>query len=135
MGQYVMIKHYRGAPAGTIDVPLSEWSTEEFEAHVAFMRAFADRLAASGELVDQHALAPDGMWVKFDVEGKPPAVNEAFADSKDLVAGWMTIDVDSPERALALASELSSAPGPGGQPIGEWLELRPVLADADVTPD
>lgn len=39
----------------------------------------------------------------------------------------MVIDVDSYERALELAGELSAAPGAGGKPIHEWLELRPFL--------
>ena len=39
----------------------------------------------------------------------------------------MVIDVDSYERAVELAGELSAAPGAGGEPVGEWLELRPFL--------
>lgn len=50
-----------------------------------------------------------------------------FAETKDLIAGWMVIEVDSHERALELAGELSAAPGAGGRPINEWLELRPFL--------
>jgi hypothetical protein len=46
-----------------------------------------------------------------------------------LIAGWMVIDVDSYERAIELAGELSAAPGPGGEPIHEWLEVRPFLAE------
>jgi hypothetical protein len=42
----------------------------------------------------------------------------------------MVIDVDTYERALALAGELSAAPGAGGEPIHEWLELRPFLGAA-----
>ncbi len=37
----------------------------------------------------------------------------------------MVIDVETYERALELAGELSAAPGAGGKPIHEWLELRP----------
>ena len=37
----------------------------------------------------------------------------------------MIIDVDSHARAVELAGELSAAPGKGGKPIHEWLELRP----------
>ena len=51
-----------------------------------------------------------------------------FAETKDLIAGWMVIDVDSYERAIELAGELSAAPGAGGQPIHEWLEVRPFMA-------
>ena len=41
----------------------------------------------------------------------------------------MVIDVDSYERALELAGELSAAPGAGGEPIHEWLELRPFMTE------
>ena len=50
-----------------------------------------------------------------------------FAETKDLIAGWMIIDVDDEARAIELAGELSAAPGPGGEPINEWLEVRPFL--------
>ena len=43
-------------------------------------------------------------------------------------SSWMVIDVDSYERAIELAGELSAAPGAGGKPIHEWLEVRPFLA-------
>lgn len=39
----------------------------------------------------------------------------------------MVIDVDTYERAVELAGELSAAPGAGGRAIHEWLELRPFL--------
>lgn len=39
----------------------------------------------------------------------------------------MIIDVESNERAVELAGELSAAPGAGGKPIREWLEVRPFL--------
>jgi len=40
----------------------------------------------------------------------------------------MVIDVDTYERALALAGELSAALGAGGKPIHEWLEVHPFLS-------
>jgi hypothetical protein len=42
----------------------------------------------------------------------------------------MVIDVETQQRALELAGELSAAPGAGGKPIHEWLEVRPFLADS-----
>ncbi len=54
-------------------------------------------------------------------------VDGPFAETKDLIAGWMVIDVDSYERALELAAGLSAAPGANGEPIHEWLELRPFM--------
>ena len=60
---------------------------------------------------------------RFDAEPEPGQV----AETKDLIAGWMIIDVDSEDRAIELAGELSAAPGAGGKPIHEWLEVRPFL--------
>ena len=94
MAKYLLLKHYRGAPAPVNDVPMYQCTPDEVDAHVRYMNDFADRLESTGEFVD----------------------------------GWMVIDVDSYERAIELAGELSAAPGAGGKPIHEWLEVRPFLA-------
>ncbi|KUI05238.1 YciI family protein [Mycobacterium neumannii] len=127
MAKYLLLKHYRGAPASVNDVPMDRWTPEEIEAHIRYMNDFAARLEDTGEFVTHAALAPEGAWVRSDGEGKPPVVDGPFAETKDLVAGWMVIDVDSYERAVELAGELSAAPGAGGRPIHEWLEVRPFL--------
>jgi hypothetical protein len=127
MAKYLLLKHYRGAPTPENDVPMERWTPEEFSAHVQYMRDFATKLERTGEFVDEHALAPEGEWVRYGGEGRPPVTDGPFAETKDLIAGWMVIDVDTYERALELAAELSAAPGAGGKPIHEWLELRPFL--------
>jgi hypothetical protein len=127
MAKYLMLKHYRGAPDAVNDVPMDQWTPDEVEAHIAYMNDFAARLEGTGEFVDGQALAPRGMWVRYDGENKPPVTDGPFAETKDLIAGWMVIDVDSEARAIELAGELSAAPGAGGAPIHEWLELRPFL--------
>jgi hypothetical protein len=125
MAKYLLLKHYRGAPAAVNDVPMDQWAPEEVTAHIQYMNDFADRLKETGEFVDGQALSPGGTWVRYDGEGRPPVTDGPFAETKDLIAGWMVIDVDSYERAIELAGELSAAPGAGGKPIHEWLELRP----------
>jgi len=129
MAKYLLLKHYRGAPDPRNNVSMDQWTPDEISDHIQFMRDFADRLEATGELVDEQALSPDGAWVRYDGEGRPPVTDGPFAETKDLIAGWMVIDVDSYERALELAGELSAAPGAGGEPIHEWLELRPFMAE------
>ncbi len=129
MAKYLLLKHYRGGPTPLVGTPMDQWTAEEVSAHVGFMQDLADRLEASGELVDAQALSPQGSFVRFDGEGKPPVTDGPFAETKDLIAGWMAIDVDTYERALEVAAELSSAPGPGGEPLCEWLELRPFLTE------
>jgi hypothetical protein len=129
MAKYLLLKHYRGAPAPEHNVPMDQWTPEEFDAHVAFMHDFAARLETTGEFVDGQALSPDGMWVRSDGEGRPPVTDGPFAETKDLIAGWMIIDVDTEARAIELAGQLSAAPGAGGKPIHEWLEVRPFMAE------
>ena len=133
MAKYLMLKHYRGAPASVNDVPMEDWTPDEIAAHVQYMNDFAARLEASGEFVDGQALAFEGAWVRYDGEGRPPVTDGPFAETKDLIAGWMIIDVDGWDRAVELAGELSAAPGAGGRPIHEWLELRPFLGAAPTT--
>jgi hypothetical protein len=128
--KYLLLKHYRGAPAPVNDVPMDRWTPEEVDAHMQFMRDFADRLEGTGELVDGQALAPEGAFVRYDGEGRPPVTDGPFAETKDLIAGWFVIDVESWDRAVQLAGELSAAPGAGGEPIHEWLEVRPFLTDS-----
>jgi len=128
MAKYLLLKHYRGAPAAVNDVPMDQWTPEEISAHVRYMDDFAARLEGTGEFVDSQALSPEGTFVRYDGEGRPPVTDGPFAETKDLIAGWMVIDVESYERALELAGELSAAPGQGGKPIHEWLEVRPFLA-------
>ncbi len=127
MAKYLLLKHYRGAPAAENDIPMDQWSPDEIQDHIQYMNDFAGRLEGTGEYVDGQALSPEGMWVQYGGEGKPPVTDGPFAETKDLIAGWMIIDVDTQERAIELAGELSAAPGAGGRPIHEWLEVRPFL--------
>ena len=129
MAKYLFLKHYRGAPASVNDVPMDQWTPAEIEAHIQYMKDFAARLEGSGEYVDSQALAPEGAWVRYGGDGKPPVTDGPFAETKDLIAGWMIIDVDTEARAIELAGQLSAAPGAGGKPIHEWLEVRPFMAE------
>jgi hypothetical protein len=127
--KYLRLKHYRGAPAPAGEAtPMDHWTPEEVDAHVQYMVDFAKRLEETGEFVGELALSPDGAFVRSDGEGRPPVTDGPFAETKDLIAGWMIIDVESWDRAVELAGELSAAPGAGGRPIQEWLEVRPFLA-------
>jgi hypothetical protein len=127
MAKYLLLKHYRGAPESVNNVPMDQWTPEEVDAHMQFMKDFFVRIEANGEFVEEKALTPGGTWVRFDGEGRPPVTDGPFAETKDLIAGWCVIDVDSYERAIELAGELSAAPGAGGKPIHEWLEVRPFM--------
>ncbi len=134
--KYLLLKHYRApdGPAPVTDLPpMDRWTPEEVDAHISYMRDFAARLKGTGEYVYEQALTPDGAFVRSTGDGRAPVVDGPFAETKDLIAGWMIIDVESWDRAVELAGELSAAPGPGGEPIHEWLEVRPCLTSAPPT--
>jgi hypothetical protein len=38
------------------------------------------------------------------------------------------IDVESHERAVEIAAYVSSEPGPGGEPLYEWIDVREVMS-------
>src|ERR1700709_956883 len=124
MAKYLLLKHYRGAPESVNSAPMDQWTPQEVDDHVQYMNDFATRPEGTGEYVDSQALSSEGTFVRYDGPGRPPVTDGPFAETKDLIAGWMVIDVDTYERALALAGELSAAPGAGGKPIPERLPIR-----------
>ncbi|TCK26706.1 YciI family protein [Pseudonocardia endophytica] len=127
--KYLLLKHYRGGPTPVTDCgPMDRWTPGEVDAHITYMLDFNERLQRTGEFVDAQGLSPDGTFVRFDGEGRPPVTDGPFAETKDLIAGWVIIDVESWDRAVELAGELSAAPGAGGEPIHEWLEVRPFMS-------
>ncbi|WP_137119730.1 YciI family protein [Segeticoccus rhizosphaerae] len=134
MTKYLLLKHYRGGPKPmpNSEAPMEDWTPQEISDHLAFMNHVADVLRERGEYVEGQALSPEGAFVRFDGEGKPPVTDGPFAETKDLIAGWMVIDVDSVERAHEAAAFLSSAPGKGGKPLQEWIEVRPFMTEPPV---
>jgi hypothetical protein len=129
--KYLLLKHYRGGPTPAVDyAPMDQWTPQEVDAHLQYMNDFAARLQERGEYVDSQALSSEGAFVRSDGEGRAPVTDGPFAETKDLIAGWMIIDVESWDRAVELAGELSAAPGPGGEPLHEWLEVRPFLTES-----
>jgi hypothetical protein len=128
MAKYLLLKHYRGGPDPVVDVdPMDRWAPADVDAHVQWMREFAERLKETGEFVNHQALSSEGTFVRYGGEGQPPVTDGPFAETKDLIAGWLMIDVDTYERAVEVAGAYSAAPGPGGEPVYEWLEVRPLM--------
>ncbi len=59
MAKYLLLKHYRGAPAAVNNVPMDQWTPDEITAHVQYMHDFAALLDGTGEFVDSQALSPE----------------------------------------------------------------------------
>jgi hypothetical protein len=108
---------------------LATWSPAEFKAHIDFMIGFAKDLAEAGELVLAEGLDIPRNAKIVSCKGGPPVVTDGpFAESKEFLAGFWIVDVDSPERAVEIAAAASVAPGPGGRPMGIPIEVRQVMS-------
>ena len=125
--KYILMMH---APRGTGDYQINNWSPGDFEAHIAFMRQFNRDLTEAGEWVDGQGLTPPGeaKLVRAGRNGAP-VTDGPFPEAKEFLAGYWIVDVESPERAYALAAKASAAPGPGGAPLNMPIEVRQVMSD------
>jgi hypothetical protein len=110
---------------------IASWPQQDIKAHIAFMKGFSKKLADSGELVSGEGLAgPDqAKRVRAGKDGKP-ITDGVFPESKEFLAGYWIVDVESPERAYEIAAQASAAPGPGGAPLNMAIEVRQVLSGA-----
>ncbi|ACY17253.1 YciI family protein [Haliangium ochraceum] len=122
--KYMMMMH---TPKGPYQ--LTSWPEEDIHQHIAYMRGFAERLIASGEWVAGEGLAaPDQAKLVRASDDGTPVTDGVFPESKEFLAGFWIIDVDSAERACELAAEASAAPGKGGKPLNMAIELREVMS-------
>ena len=128
MPKFLLLKHYTGGPAPLPNcVPMSEWTPDEIAAHIRFQRECARMLQETGEFVDAQGLSPAGSYVRYGGPDAAPVTDGPFPEAKELIAGWFLIDVANEARAHEVAAYVSSAPGKGGEPIFEWLEVRQIM--------
>jgi len=123
--KYMLMMNVPGAGAYQI----AGWPEADIAAHIAFMRNFAAKLSAAGELVGTEGLSgPDQAKVVRAGAGGEPVTDGVFPESKEFLAGFWIVDVDTPERAYAIAAEASAAPGQGGRPLNLAIEVRQVMS-------
>jgi len=106
-----------------------KWPHEDLRAHIQFMMGLAKKLSAAGELVSAEGLAmPDQAKVVRAGKDGAPITDGVFPESKEFLAGYWFIDVETPERTYAIAAEASAAPGRGGAPMNMPIEVRQVMS-------
>jgi len=101
---------------------------EDIQAHIAFMMGLNRALSESGELVSAEGLA-DPRQAKVVRAGQDgaPVTDGVFAESKEFLAGYWIVQVESPEQAYKIGARASAAPGLGGKPLNMPIEVREVM--------
>ncbi len=109
----------------------AKWSKEDLQKNVSFMRDFSKGLKESGVFVSTEGLGwpNEAKVVRAGKDGEP-VTDGVFAESKEFLAGYWIVDVESAEQAYKIAARVSGAPGPGGMPGNIPIEVRQVLSSA-----
>jgi len=117
--------------------PLSLWKTQRLElwpkqdakAHMDFLKRFNQELIDAGEFVRTEGLGgPEQMRIVRATKNGAAAITDGpFPESKEVLAGYWVIDVETPQRAYELAARASAAPGVGGKPLDMAIEVHPVM--------
>jgi hypothetical protein len=107
---------------------LGSWPKKDVQAQIAFMIGLNKALRESGELVSADGLAdPRQATVVRAGKNGEPVTDGVFPEAKEFLAGYWIVDVETPERAYAIAARASAAPGPGGVPLNMAIEVRQVM--------
>jgi hypothetical protein len=107
---------------------IGSWPKQDIRAHIGHMIALNKKLRELGEFVAAEGLSgPDQATLIRAGQDGSPVTDGVFPESKEFLAGYWIVDVDSPARAYQIAAEASSAPGPGGAPLNMAIEVREVM--------
>jgi hypothetical protein len=96
----------------------------DFEQEIAAYDVFNKKFYSTGELLGAYGVA-DAAASKLVrlTDGQPAVTDGPFLETKEYLASWYLLDVDSEQRALEIAAELPSA---------KWrpVEVWPILHEA-----
>ena len=103
------------------------WSSidpAEMAKEIAAFDVFNKKYYDTGELLGAYGVA-DAAATKLVrlTEGQPAVTDGPYLETKEYLASWYLLDVDSEERALAIAAELPSVKS---MPVEVW----PILHEA-----
>ena len=94
--QYMILMGYKvdGVP------PITTWDPEDVTRHIEFQNALGRELSEAGELVGGNGLAgpEDAKIVVSDGTGAPAVTDGPFPESKEFLAGYWMVDVESEAR-------------------------------------
>lgn len=128
--KYLLLMNYGGACGEAT----SSWTPQDMKAHFDFQCGLSRELTDKGELVDEQGLAgPEAAKiVTSNGHGAPVITDGPFPEGKEFLAGYRVVDVETEQRAIDIAARMSAAPGAGGAPIGQPIEVRQVMSAPSV---
>lgn len=117
-------------PKGNGNYQIDEWVEKDLQVHLQFLADFNKRLKESGEFAGVQGLTSPGQarLVRANSDGTPNT-DGVFPESKEFLAGYWIVDVESEQRAIQIAAEASAAPGPRGRPLNMPIEVRQVMSN------
>jgi hypothetical protein len=122
--KYILMMHI---PKAGYEV-FGGWSPQDVAANIAFVKGINRTLSDSGEFVAAEGLAmPDQAKVVRAGQDGAPITDGVFPESKEFLAGYLMVDVESAKRAYEIAAIWSAAPGPDGLPLRMPIEVRQVM--------
>ena len=103
--------------------------TEEL---ISAMTKYNEELLKAGVLLDLSGLQPSskGFRVRYS-EGQPTIIDGPFPETKELIAGYWLIKVNSREEAIQWAKRI---PAPHGKNAGGEIEVRQLFELEDFAP-
>lgn len=131
--KFILMMHaQKGSLTGwseTGDWNIFKWPAPALQKHMEFLNALNADLKKEGVLVAIEGLASPNQakLVRANTKGGPPITDGPFPESKEFLAGWWIVDVESPEKAYEIAARASAAPGPDGKPLNSGIEVRQVM--------
>ena len=103
------------------------WTHEDYAALGAFMHAFNQELADSGELVETRGLSAPAHTRRVRLKAGVPVVTDGpYAEAEEVLAGYWIVECDSFDRATEIASRLTRCPGPEQVRARAYADVRPV---------
>ncbi len=123
-------RHYDAMSGKETDVPT--WTPQELEAMFAFMNELNEDLVARGEFVDGQGLTDPAHARRVQrQDGEAVVTDGPYAETKEVLAGYWIIDVESIDRATEIAAHVTTCPGPGGAIDGMPVDIRPISVAGD----
>ena len=104
-----------------------KWSAQDFAAMGAFMEAFNQELADSGELVETRGLDAPVHARRVQLrKGVPVITDGPFAETAEVLAGYWIVECESFDRATEIAARLASCPAPPEAAGRAVADVRPI---------